>query len=199
MAAQPSDPGGQRIGRLIRLDRLHIAARLAGVTGRLAAVEIDRQGDVAFLGELRGNRLDLIVKSPPFVDQEDRRSPGGIGQCQRGSDRATGPGGDGYLLQVRSRRPRQRRIGEDRRQWQRRRALENRATCVHGKSLNAVESVVVEAPSCRSPRRIICHRSTELPQRNTMRAVRKAGNTARAAVASLRGLLPPRLAPIRTW
>ena len=46
-----------------------------GIGSDLAAVEINGEGDVAFVGEALGLLLDPVVDAPPFLNDDD----GGMG------------------------------------------------------------------------------------------------------------------------
>jgi hypothetical protein len=87
---QPIEPGNQRQGCGGGVDRLHQRHRAISVGRGLAIVEIDGQRRVAFFGKSGGDAADLIVQTPPFVDENDAAGWQRTGRCgERGADRSS--------------------------------------------------------------------------------------------------------------
>ena len=74
--------------------------RHVGVGGHFAAVEVDGEGDVAFVGEMLRLFLHPVVEAPPFVNDDDGRMRAGASRQVKEAVRGVAAAGKGDWLHV---------------------------------------------------------------------------------------------------
>ena len=86
--------------RLAAHRALHDGHRAVGRGRHAPAVEVDREGGVALVGQLTGHVADVVVEAPPLVDDDDarQRAAGASGLRERARHRLAVEGGVGDLL-----------------------------------------------------------------------------------------------------
>ena len=135
IGAGPGHPFLQGFRRQLRLDRLHILPGLIRGRGDLPVIHIHGKGDIAFTGKFRRDGLNLVIETPPFMDQQNGRRRCYLRINDRGRHRLTAIERNAHVLGHVGRRPRQNGISQNCGKRQGRRALHDITPCIHDVSL----------------------------------------------------------------
>ena len=76
------DRAGHVLGGLLDVQRHHELAGLVGLGGRLAVVQVGREGHEPLGGEAVADVFDVGHQAPPLLDDDDRDAPAALGHGQ---------------------------------------------------------------------------------------------------------------------